>query len=131
MGGVALIDRRTLIAAFAASPLASLFRFSQQEPVPKFATPEQENLQWGTYGPKGDQPLKWVRLGDCETAHLEAILRGHHTSAALYVIAICNILRDRGVDGWDAYFGDKDKQLVMDGYDAAPEREAFRFSGRC
>lgn len=32
------------------------------------------NLLWGTYGINGDQPLKYVRLIDCETTHLKAIL---------------------------------------------------------
>lgn len=35
----------------------------------------RENLMWGTYGPNGDQPLKYVALKDLETDHLEAILR--------------------------------------------------------
>ena len=29
---------------------------------------------WGTYGPKGDQPLKWVLLKDLDTDHIEKIL---------------------------------------------------------
>jgi hypothetical protein len=34
-----------------------------------------ERLLWGTHGPKGDQPLRWVPLKECETDHLQAILR--------------------------------------------------------
>ena len=30
---------------------------------------------WGTYGPNGDEPLKYVRLIDCSTDHLRNILR--------------------------------------------------------
>lgn len=30
---------------------------------------------WGTNGPKGDQPTKYVNLINCETDHLEAILK--------------------------------------------------------
>lgn len=29
---------------------------------------------WGTYGPKGDQPCKWVLLKDLETSHIESII---------------------------------------------------------
>ena len=31
--------------------------------------------RWGTYGKSGSDPLKWKKLIDCETEHLEAILR--------------------------------------------------------
>lgn len=34
-----------------------------------------ERLLWGTYGPKGDQPRCWVPLKECETEHLQAILK--------------------------------------------------------
>lgn len=34
-----------------------------------------DKLVWGTYGPKGDQPLKWVFLKECSTDHLQAILK--------------------------------------------------------
>lgn len=40
-------------------------------------TPLHEAIQswlWGTYGIKGDQPLKWVKLVECDTDHLEKIL---------------------------------------------------------
>jgi len=40
--------------------------------------PEHElvrnTLFWGTYGPKGDQPRKWVLLKDLDTDHIQAIL---------------------------------------------------------
>jgi len=31
-------------------------------------------LLWGTYGIKGDQPLKWKPLAECDLDHLKAIL---------------------------------------------------------
>lgn len=34
-----------------------------------------EKAVWGTYGKSGRDPLKWVRIGDCSTEHLGAILR--------------------------------------------------------
>jgi len=44
-------------------------------PVAKAAPVEGADLLWGTYGKSGKEPLKWVKLGDCETEHLQAILR--------------------------------------------------------
>jgi hypothetical protein len=32
-------------------------------------------VEWGTYGINGDQPLKWVKLCDMETAHINAVLK--------------------------------------------------------
>ena len=32
-------------------------------------------VEWGTYGINGDQPLRWVRLCDMETAHINAVLK--------------------------------------------------------
>ena len=124
-----MLNRRSLLTALAASPLGFLFRtpVSDPEPVTKFATVEEEDLLWGTYGKNGDQPLRWVRLGDCETAHLEAILRTQNPQP-LYSVAICHILQDRGVDGWELFFEGGDKQLTLDGYYAAPEREHFRLT---
>lgn len=33
-----------------------------------------ETMQWGTYGPSGDQPLKYKRLCDLDVKHIENIL---------------------------------------------------------
>jgi hypothetical protein len=33
------------------------------------------NLEWGTYGKSGKDPLKHIKLGDCDLDHLIAILR--------------------------------------------------------
>jgi len=32
-------------------------------------------VEWGTYGINGDQPLRWVRLCDMETDHINAVLK--------------------------------------------------------
>lgn len=42
---------------------------------------EGSDLLWGTYGKSGKEPLKWVKLGDCDTEHLQNILR---TQAHVY-----------------------------------------------
>ena len=34
----------------------------------------REALTWGTYGPNGDQPLKYIKLCDMETDHIQACL---------------------------------------------------------
>ena len=34
----------------------------------------RRSLHWGTYGPKGDQPRRYVALCDLSDAHIEAIL---------------------------------------------------------
>jgi len=34
----------------------------------------REYVQWGTYGPDGNQPLKLVRLKDMDTDHIKAVL---------------------------------------------------------
>ena len=36
-------------------------------------------VEWGTYGINGDQPLKWVKLCDMETDHINAVLRTQAT----------------------------------------------------
>jgi hypothetical protein len=38
---------------------------------------KKEKAIWGTYGKDGKQPLRWVRLIDCEDDHLKAILKIH------------------------------------------------------
>ena len=35
---------------------------------------------WGTFGKSGKEPLKWVFLKNCETEHLENILKMTHNS---------------------------------------------------
>ena len=55
-------------------------------------------LLWGTYGPKGDQPRRWVPLKECETDHLQAILRTQlHIYGGVVERVIKHILKERGV----------------------------------
>ena len=51
-------------------------------------------LIWGTRGPLGDQPLKWVILNECETDHLNKILMFADPSE-LYRNTIETILKER------------------------------------
>lgn len=50
---------------------------------------------WGTYGKMGNDPLKYVRLMDCSTEHLEAILRTQYQITPLYRECIESIIEDR------------------------------------
>lgn len=52
--------------------------------------------EWGTYGPKGDQPLKYVRLMDCSTEHLKQIF-GQLPPNSDYSAIITFILEQRKV----------------------------------
>ena len=52
------------------------------------------NLLWGTYGINGDQPLKYVRLKDCETSHLKAILTNCRNIPD-YVRNVINIILEK------------------------------------
>ena len=61
------------------------------------STLKQKSLRWGTYGKKGQDPLKWVTLGTCSTEHLDAILRTQFHITDEYKLAIRNILEDRGL----------------------------------
>ena len=54
------------------------------------------NAVWGTYGKNSDQPLTWKRLVDCETDHLQAILRTQGGLSMTYMEIIHSILKDRG-----------------------------------
>ena len=35
----------------------------------------REAMEWGSYGPKGDQPLTYKKLCDMSTEHIEAVLK--------------------------------------------------------
>ena len=73
-------------------------------PVAKAAPVEGADLLWGTYGKSGKEPLKWVKLGDCETEHLQAILRTQpqlywdHPDMKMRLNAIKAILAARGAE---------------------------------
>lgn len=60
---------------------------------------EGADLLWGTYGKSGKEPLREVKLGDCETDHLQAILRTESWHLTVqYDQAIRRILLSRGVE---------------------------------
>jgi hypothetical protein len=52
-------------------------------------------LEWGTYGKSGKEPLKWVRLIDCSTEHLKAILNTQKQISGEYRETIQFILKER------------------------------------
>jgi uncharacterized damage-inducible protein DinB len=59
---------------------------------------EKNAAMWGTYGVNSDQPLRWKRLVDCDTDHLQNILRTQsHVYDTIYLEYIHSILKDRGV----------------------------------
>lgn len=50
---------------------------------------------WGTYGKSGDQPLKFVKLCECTTDHLNAIIRTQARIDPLYIKIIQHVLDKR------------------------------------
>lgn len=52
-------------------------------------------LLWGTFGEEGTKPLAYVRLVDCSSDHLLAIMRRMRIGPC-YQLVIKEILRDRG-----------------------------------
>ena len=70
-------------------------------------------MLWGTFGPKGDQPLRWVPLKECETDHLQAILKTQlHIYGGVVERVIKHILKERGV---------KPAALEIPGFGPIPE----------
>lgn len=55
----------------------------------------REHLAWGTYGPDGEGPLKYVVPKDMETSHIEAILRTHNNLHWFYREAYLHELQQR------------------------------------
>jgi hypothetical protein len=53
-----------------------------------------QNAIWGTRGKSGKEPLKYVHLVDCETDHLEEILKLKQVKS-VYTIFINRILKER------------------------------------
>jgi len=52
--------------------------------------------EWGTYGKHGDNPLTYVKLIDCSTEHLQAILQTQKQIWGTdYELLIREILKDR------------------------------------
>lgn len=67
---------------------------------------KKRELLWGTYGRGGvehcagtcpEHQLRWKKLTDCDTEHLQAILRTQRHIPADYTSAIHAILTERGV----------------------------------
>ncbi len=58
----------------------------------------KERLIWGTTGKDRTDKFKWVKLIDCETGHLHAILKNIKRINKLHKDVIKSILRDR----WEA-----------------------------
>ena len=44
---------------------------------------QAQYLTWGTFGIRGDQPRRDIRIAEMETAHLEAVLRDCHPTPVL------------------------------------------------
>lgn len=62
---------------------------------------EGDEMLWGTYGISGKEPLKLKKLRDCDTDHLQAILRTQshvHGCNRNYGKVIANILKARGAE---------------------------------
>ena len=81
--------------------LRLILRKPKEEPKPK------RDLLWGTYGEGGIEHcagtcplhrLRWKRLDDCDTKHLQMILLNQrHVHGTYYEFAIRSILIGRGV----------------------------------
>jgi hypothetical protein len=57
----------------------------------------REAVEWGSYGINGDQPLKWNRLCDMSTDHIEAVLKNVKTIGDTYRKAFNLELEYRGI----------------------------------
>lgn len=59
----------------------------------------KHTLRWGTYGPTGKDPLKFVPLDECNTEHLEMIICTQDQCPPIYRKVILAILKDRYRNG--------------------------------
>jgi hypothetical protein len=83
------MNRRFFIALASFLPsVATLKSICAEKPI------EGADLLWGTYGKSGKEPLKWKKLGECDTDHLQAILDTQPLTET-YKTAIQNILQSR------------------------------------
>ncbi len=57
----------------------------------------REAVEWGSYGINGDEPLKWNRLCDMSTDHIEAVLKNVKTIGDTYRKAFNLELEYRGI----------------------------------
>ena len=93
------------VAGVATSPTSTVMD-DFHEQLDRSMQHQKQNLQWGTYGKGGAEhcagrcplhQLTWKKLIDCDTDHLQAILRTQHHIPLLYSVVIGSILEDRGV----------------------------------
>jgi hypothetical protein len=61
----------------------------------------KNKLVWGTRGKDGTESFKWVKLIDCETSHLKAILENCKGIKSVHHRAILYILTERLMDNKD------------------------------
>ncbi len=90
------MDRRTFLAASATLALSGTITIQSVPVAVCYASKEDMELLWGTYGKYAQHELKWVKLGDCETEHLIAILATQYGLQEQLTNAMRNILKDRG-----------------------------------
>ena len=75
--------RRGFLQSFSFLPfIGTVFGTQENSCVKKETDIEGADTLWGTYGKSGRDPIKYVRLCDCETDHLQNILK---TEKHLYV----------------------------------------------
>ena len=92
------MNRRSFLSLLSSLPfMGFLSQVSQSSPY-KETLKGYKNLRWGTYGKDACHELRWVKLGDCSTGHLQAILRTQWQIDALYKRAIKAILHERQSD---------------------------------
>lgn len=102
------MNRRNAITAIMILPFAGIL--ARAEIIsPRKTTRLQalkEDAEWGTYGKGGwehcrgtcpEHQLRIVRLVDCTTEHLQAIISGKFLVPYEYFVIISSILDDRGV----------------------------------
>ena len=58
----------------------------------------REHATWGSYGVNGNEPLKYIRLMDMSTPHIEACLKNCPRMHPHFVVAFNNELKFRGED---------------------------------
>lgn len=94
---ISTLIRSVVKAGSVEAPVALVAPVPVEAPV---SVIEGADLPWGTYGLNNlNRTLKWVKLGDCESDHLQNILRTEswHIPEE-YDQAIRRILRSRGVE---------------------------------
>lgn len=55
----------------------------------------KKKMLWGTYGKPRKKRVKWVKLIDCTTEHLQAILKTQYQLDSTFKTIIQSILQDR------------------------------------